>query len=78
MGIGTFGISNQGSKLMITDLDIWRCVALVIKRYGDTADIEAAARADGYEAKGERDEQRVWLRIARAIDELRTVRADKI
>lgn len=31
---------------MISDLDIWRCAALMIKHYGDTADIEATARAD--------------------------------
>lgn len=59
---------------MIPDIDIWRCAALMIKRYGDTADIEAAARADEYEARGERDGQRVWLRIARAIDDLQSVR----
>lgn len=57
---------------MIPDLDIWRAAALMIKHYGDTADIEAAARADEYQAKGELDGQRVWLRIAKAIDELRT------
>lgn len=27
---------------MIPDIDIWRCAALMLKRYGDTADIEAA------------------------------------
>ena len=40
---------------MIPDIDIWRCAATMIKHYGDTADIEAAKRADEYEAKGERD-----------------------
>jgi hypothetical protein len=63
---------------MIPDIDIWRCAALMIKRYGDTADIEAAARADEYEAKGERDGQRVWLRITKAIDELRTVKPGEV
>jgi hypothetical protein len=45
----------------------------MIKRYGDTADIEAAVKADEYQAKGELDGQRVWLRTAKAIDELRGV-----
>lgn len=58
---------------MIPDIDIWRAAALMIKHYGDTADIEAAARADEYQAKGELDGQRVWMRIATAIDELRCV-----
>lgn len=60
---------------MIPDIDIWRAAALMIKHYGDTADIEAAARADEYQAKGELDGQRVWMRIAKAVDELRTVKS---
>jgi hypothetical protein len=63
---------------MIPDLNIWRCAALMVKHYGDTADIEAASRADEYLAKGELDGQRVWLRIAKAIDEVRTVKAGEV
>ena len=48
----------------------------LIKQYGDQADIEAAARADEFEAKGDRDGQRVWLRILKAIDALRTAKLD--
>jgi len=51
-----------------------RCTAVMIKHHGDTADIEAARRADEYLAKGELDGQRVWMRIVKAIDELRTVK----
>jgi hypothetical protein len=58
---------------MISEIDIWRCAAVMIKHYGDLADIEAAARADEYEAKGERHGQRVWLSIMRAIDQLQKV-----
>ena len=57
---------------MIPNIDIWRCAAVMIKHYGDTADIEAAKCADEYEAKGERDGQRVWLR--KVIEELRIVK----
>jgi hypothetical protein len=46
----------------------------MIKHHGDTADIEAARRADEYLAEGELDGQRVWMRIVKAIDELRTVK----
>ena len=59
---------------MIPDIDIWRCASELIKQYGDLADIEAATRADDFEAKGDRDGQRVWLRIAKAIDEMRAAK----
>ena len=59
---------------MIADIDIWRCAALMITNYGDAADIEAASEADEMLAEGDIDGQRVWLRIAKAIDELRTVK----
>ena len=63
---------------MIRDIDVWCCAAVMIKRYGDTADIEAAKRADEYGALGERDGQRVWLRIASAIVELSTVKPGEV
>ena len=59
---------------MISDTDIWRCAQLMIANYGDAADVEAAAEADAMLAEGDIDGQRVWMRIARAIDELRTVK----
>jgi hypothetical protein len=59
---------------MIPDIDIWRPAALMIKHYGDTADVEAVAKADALLAEGDTEGQRVWMRIAKAIDELRTVK----
>jgi hypothetical protein len=59
---------------MIPDIDIWRAAALMIKQYGDTADLEAAGRADQLLAEGDTEGQREWMRIAKAIDELRTVK----
>ena len=56
---------------MISDTDIWRSANELIKQFGDTADIEAATRADALLAKGDLDGQRVWLRILKAIDALR-------
>lgn len=58
---------------MIPDIDIWRCAQLMINNLGDEAALEAAATADEWLAKGNIEAQRVWLRIAKAIDELRTV-----
>ena len=62
---------------MIADIDIWRCAALMINNYGDTADIEAASEADAMLAEGDIDGQRVWMRIAKAIDDLMSVRTDE-
>ena len=59
---------------MIPDIDIWRCAQLMLNNYGDEAALEAAATADEWLAKGNIDAQHVWLRIARAIDDLQTVK----
>ena len=58
---------------MISDLDIWRSANELIKQFGDTADIEAATRADALLNKGDLEGQRIWLRILTAIDELQKV-----
>jgi hypothetical protein len=58
---------------MIPDIDIWRCAQLMVNNYGDEAALEAATTADEWLAKGNTDAQRVWMRIAKAIEELRTV-----
>lgn len=62
---------------MIPDIDIWRCAALMINNYGDEAAMEAAACADEHFAKGELEGKRVWMRIAKAIDELVKVYANE-
>jgi hypothetical protein len=59
---------------MIADIDIWRCAHLMINNHGEEAAMEAATMADDFLAKGNIEAQRVWMRIAKAIDELRTVR----
>lgn len=59
---------------MISDIDIWRCAAVMIRNYGDTAGMEAVMRADEYAVRQEPGGQQVWLRIARAIDEMRNVK----
>ena len=55
---------------LIPDIEIWRCAALTIKRYGDIADVDAAAKADALLAEGDREGRRVWLQIAKAIEEM--------
>lgn len=58
---------------MVREIDIWCTASELIKGYGDTADIEAAARADTLQDKGDLEGQRVWLRVLKAIDELQKV-----
>ena len=59
---------------MAGDLEIWRCAALMIRRYGCNADLEARARADRRLDDGDRGGQQVWLRVTRAITDLTCVR----
>jgi hypothetical protein len=59
---------------MAGDLDIWRCAALMIRRYGSNADLEARARAERRLDDGDRGGQQVWLRVTRAIADLTHVR----
>ncbi len=62
---------------MTTDLDIYRSANELIKQYGEAADIEAAMRADEYLAAGDMEEEVVWLRIGRAVEELQRVRPSR-
>ncbi len=55
---------------MTSYLYTYRCAQLLIKRYGDDAPIEAAMRADGCLAAGNKEGEAVWLRIVKAIEEL--------
>jgi hypothetical protein len=59
---------------MSGDLDIWRCAALMIRRYGSNADLEAQARAERLREDGDRAGQKIWLRVTRAITDLINVR----
>ena len=55
---------------MIDDLDIFRAAAVLIKRHGPDAAIEAARRADQYLAAGDPEGSAVWKRILAGVLEL--------
>ena len=55
---------------MIPEIDIWRAATLMIKRYGDKALEESAARADQLHAEGDPDGAAIWRWIARAVEQL--------
>ena len=55
---------------MVTDLDIYRAVNLIVDRYGGDALTEAARRVEQMLADGDSEGQIVWRRIKRAIEAL--------
>ena len=63
---------NQGKKgpAMISDRDIYRSAAVMIRRYGDDAALEAGTRGDSLLDTGDIEGYGTWLQIARAIAQL--------
>ena len=55
---------------MIPEIDIWRAAQLMLKRYGDEALKESAARADELMAAGDDNGAAVWGRITAAVAQL--------
>ena len=55
---------------MISNLDIYRAANLVIERHGADAVIEAVRMIDRMLDHGDREGQRVWQQIKRAIEAL--------
>ena len=55
---------------MIPEIDIWRAANLMLKRYGDKALDESAARADELEAQDNHSGAAVWRRITDAVGQL--------
>jgi hypothetical protein len=52
------------------DIDIRRAANLLLKRYGDKARAEGAARADALAAAGDGEGAAVWSRITNAVAQL--------
>ena len=55
---------------MIPEIDVWRVANLMLKRYGEEADIESAIRAEELAEAGDRAGEAVWRRITDAIGQL--------
>ena len=56
---------------MTSDLDIYRAANELIEQHGEEAPIHAAMRADELMETGDMDGRAVWLRIVKAVEELR-------
>jgi hypothetical protein len=64
---------SAGDKLapaMIPEIDIWRAASLMLKRYGEKALEESAARADELAAQDDYNGAAVWRRITDAVGQL--------
>jgi hypothetical protein len=55
---------------VIPEIDIWRAAGLMLKRYGEKALEESAARADVREAQGDDNGAATWRRITAAVEQL--------
>jgi hypothetical protein len=53
-----------------TWIDIWRAAALMLKRYGENAHKESAARADELTTEGDNDGAAIWRLITDAVVQL--------
>ena len=54
----------------VSDIDIYRTAAALIKQHGDEAPIHAAMKSDAMLARGDLDGRSVWLRIVDAIRDM--------
>ena len=61
---------------MVSDLDIYRTAAIVVKEHGDDAATHAAMRADELMEAGDMDGRAVWLRVLAAVKELLAEKPD--
>jgi hypothetical protein len=57
-------------RRVIPEIDIWRAANLILKRYGDKAIEESAARADELAAAEDHNGAAVWRRITDAVLQL--------
>ena len=55
---------------MILEIDIWRVANLMLKRYGDLAEVESSRRADELWEVGETSGVAVWRRATGAVRQL--------
>ena len=55
---------------VIPEIDIWRAAQLMLKRYGEKAEAESAARADELALAGDDEGAATWRRIMAAVLQL--------
>lgn len=60
---------------MATDSEIYRAANLLVKEFGEMAPMGAQIKADQMRDRGDRAARSVWLRVARATEELLSERS---
>jgi hypothetical protein len=55
---------------VIPEIDIWRAANLMLKRYGEKALEESAARADELDSHDDYNGAAIWRRITAAVEQL--------
>ena len=55
---------------VIQEIDVWRVVVLMVKRYADDAEANADQRADERETEGDQVGAAIWRRVTVAIEQL--------
>jgi hypothetical protein len=55
---------------LIPEIDIWQAAQLMLKRYGENALEESAARANELALAGDDDGATTWRRIMAAVEQL--------
>jgi hypothetical protein len=70
LGLDHMSAGDKLALAMIPEIDIWRAASLMLKRYGEKALEESAARADELFAEQDHDGAAVWRRIIDAVRQL--------
>jgi hypothetical protein len=63
-------VRSWKSCRVIPEIDIWRAATLMLKRYGEKALEESAARVDELATAGDDNGVAVWRRISDAVGQL--------
>jgi hypothetical protein len=63
-------VGRQGMQKVIPDVDIWRCLKLLIDQHGDGAQIEAIDKATLMGSRGDMAGQCTGLGVFEAITDL--------
>jgi len=62
--------TSSSLRDVIPEIDIWRVANLMLKHYGDNAEVESARRVDELAEAGDYDGEAVWRRIIDAVGRL--------
>jgi len=65
------GRAEWGEIIPLAEVNVWKAAVQVVALFDLDASIEAALRSDAALDEGDLENDRLWLRVMHAIDELR-------